>query len=159
DLRWTSQARFHLEVGFIKLAKIRHLRDIEEVLRELNDRTPQVGNEKLQPRKLAAEPKGPTEQQHQVSGVENSPSGQSASTFADVFNRRVEDKSATTAVYTQKAERIERSGDLVRIVITNPTQLALLQSKEHKAVLDTVASELVGKAVSVSLIMKEQQQN
>jgi hypothetical protein len=35
----------------------------------------------------------------------------------------------------------------------------MLQSKEHKAVLDGVASELVGKAVSVSLIMKEQPQN
>jgi transposase len=35
----------------------------------------------------------------------------------------------------------------------------MLQSKEHKAVLDAVASELVGKAVSVSLIMKEQQKD
>jgi hypothetical protein len=35
--------------------------------------------------------------------------------------------------------------------------MAMLQSKEHKAVLDAVAGELVGKPVSVSLIMKEQQ--
>ena len=33
----------------------------------------------------------------------------------------------------------------------------MLQSKEHKAVLDTAASELIGKPVSVSLIMKQQQ--
>ena len=33
----------------------------------------------------------------------------------------------------------------------------MLQSKEHKAVLDAAASELVGKAISVSLIMKEQE--
>src|SRR5258707_9158529 len=33
ELRWTSQPRFHLEVGFVKLAKIGHVRDIEEILR------------------------------------------------------------------------------------------------------------------------------
>src|SRR6476659_5728721 len=35
ELRWTSQARFHLEVGFIKLEKIGFVRDIEDVLREV----------------------------------------------------------------------------------------------------------------------------
>src|SRR3989441_4744234 len=35
ELRWTSQGRFHLEVGLIKLAKVGHVRDIEEVLREM----------------------------------------------------------------------------------------------------------------------------
>ncbi|PYS39347.1 MAG: hypothetical protein DMG14_14280 [Acidobacteria bacterium] len=70
----------------------------------------------------------------------------------------IEEKSAITAVYVQKAERVERAGDIVQIVVTSPTQLSLLQSKEHKTVLDTAASELVGKAVSVSLIMKDQQQ-
>jgi hypothetical protein len=43
-------------------------------------------------------------------------------------------------------------------VLANPTQLSMLQSKEHKTILDAVASDLVGKAVSVSLIMKEPQQ-
>src|SRR5437870_6940397 len=37
ELRWTSQARFHLEVGFVKLAKVGHVRDIEEVLREVRE--------------------------------------------------------------------------------------------------------------------------
>src|SRR5437868_10497150 len=37
DLRWTSQPRFHLEVGFVKLAKIGHVRDIEDVLREVKE--------------------------------------------------------------------------------------------------------------------------
>jgi len=44
----------------------------------------------------------------------------------------------------------------VSVFFSNNASLAMLQSKEHKAVLDTIASELVGKAVSVSLIMKEQ---
>src|SRR5262249_9199782 len=35
ELRWTSQARFHLEVGFVKLAKVGYVRDIEDVLREV----------------------------------------------------------------------------------------------------------------------------
>jgi len=39
----------------------------------------------------------------------------------------------------------------------NGTPLSMLQSKEHRAVLDSIASEVVGKPVSVSLIMKEQQ--
>jgi DNA polymerase III subunit gamma/tau len=35
DLRWTSQPRLHLEVGLVKLAKAAHMRDIEEVIRDL----------------------------------------------------------------------------------------------------------------------------
>ena len=42
-------------------------------------------------------------------------------------------------------------------MISSSAVLAMLQSKEHKTVLDAVASEVVGKPVSVSLIMKEQQ--
>src|SRR5437762_3612056 len=37
ELRWTSQPRFHLEVGFVKLAKIGHVRDIEDVLRDIQN--------------------------------------------------------------------------------------------------------------------------
>jgi DNA polymerase III subunit gamma/tau len=40
DLRWTSQPRFHLEVGLVKLAKAGHMRDIEEVLRDLKQEPP-----------------------------------------------------------------------------------------------------------------------
>jgi DNA polymerase III subunit gamma/tau len=35
DLKWTSQPRLHLEIGLVKLAKAGHMRDIEEVLRDL----------------------------------------------------------------------------------------------------------------------------
>ena len=35
DLKFTSQPRFHLEIGLVKLAKAGHMRDIEEVLRDL----------------------------------------------------------------------------------------------------------------------------
>jgi len=143
ELRWTSQARFHLEVGFIKLAKVGHVRDIEEVIRE-------VKGSATPPPKRAPEPERAPQQQPGE--------GQESFSFADIFNRRIEEKSAITAVYVQKAERVERAGDIVQIVVTSPTQLSLLQSKEHKTVLDTAASELVGKAVSVSLIMKDQQQ-
>jgi DNA polymerase-3 subunit gamma/tau len=40
DLRYTSQPRFHLEVGLVKLAKAGHMRDIEEVLRDLKQESP-----------------------------------------------------------------------------------------------------------------------
>jgi DNA polymerase III subunit gamma/tau len=40
DLRWTSQPRLHLEIGLVKLAKAGHMRDIEEVIRELKQGGP-----------------------------------------------------------------------------------------------------------------------
>jgi DNA polymerase-3 subunit gamma/tau len=39
DLRFTAQPRFHLEVGLVKLAKAGHIRDIEEVIRDLKQGT------------------------------------------------------------------------------------------------------------------------
>ncbi len=173
ELRWTSQARFHLEVGFVKLAKIGYVRDIEEVLREVKGGQPAtpIASPPLPPRKTApaappisrpAPPAAPPIP-HPISekkAVAPPPSETSseASSFSDTFTGRVEDKSGITAVHLQKAERIERNGDAIRVVMSNQTALAMLQSKEHKTVLDSVASDLVGKAVSVSLIMKEDQQ-
>src|ERR1700733_1894114 len=147
ELKWTSQARFHLEVGFVKLAKVGYVRDIEEVLREVRN-----GGSAPPPLKPAPAPKPVLTPAPKAAALTpESPS------FAEIFTKRVEDKSATTAVYLQKADRIERKDDAVQIVIAG-TSLTMLQSKEHKSVMDAAASELVGKAVSVSLIMKEQQQ-
>jgi DNA polymerase III subunit gamma/tau len=170
ELRWTSQLRFHLEVGFIKLAKVGYVRDIEEVLREVKDSglsgspsqssapspSPAPARRMPEPKRAIEEPKRTIESRPPEE--KPSPPTPVPSAFAEDFGRRVEEKSATTAVYVQKAERIERKGDTIQIVLANATQLSLLQSKEHQAVLDAVASELVGKAVSVSLIMKEQSQ-
>jgi DNA polymerase-3 subunit gamma/tau len=185
ELRWTSQPRFHLEVGLVKLAKVGHVREIEEVLREMK------GMDSPAPAKRPAQPPPPgwgnRPKSHQEEstdsglaggpdpakgGTPSPPKRQQVSedkpatapedvpgtiTFADIFIRRVEDKSATTAVYLQKAERITRNEDRIEVVMPNGTALAMLQSKEHKAVLDAIAGELVGKPVSVSLIIKEQQ--
>ena len=154
ELRSTSQPRFHLEVGFIKLAKIGYVRDIEEILREVKGGTAPVP---LPPPRVSPPAQAlPSEPQREQKPSSSSPATEPF-TFADIFKRRIEDKSATTAVYLQSAERIERRDDVIQIVIPGGAPSAMLQSKEHKAVLDTVASELVGKAVSVSLIMKEQQ--
>ena len=173
ELRWTSQARFHLEVGFVKLAKIGYVRDIEDVLREVKGGQPAtpIVSAPLPPRKAApaAPPiSRPTQPEappipHPISEKKTvapppSETSSEASSFSDTFTGRVEDKSGITAVHLQKAERIERNGDAIRVVMSNQTALAMLQSKEHKTVLDSVASDLVGKAVSVSLIMKEDQQ-
>jgi len=148
ELRWTSQSRFHLEVGLIKLAKVGHVRDIEEVLREMK------GTGEQTPQRSA--PSGPASKTEEKPAAPARTELPGAFTFADIFTRRVEDKSATTAVHLQKAERIERIDNNIDILMPNGTALAMLQSKEHKPVLDTVASELIGKPVSVSLIMKEQ---
>jgi DNA polymerase-3 subunit gamma/tau len=176
ELRWTSQARFHLEVGFVKLAKVGYVRDIEDVLREvkggqgvsspppnpLPPRPPAPSSASIsRPAPLAAPPRQPAPAPpppivEKKNTASESVSG--SSNFSDIFIQRVEDKSGTTAVHLQKAERIARTGDEIRVVMLNPTALAMLQSKEHKSVLDSVASDLVGKAVSVSLIMKEDQQ-
>src|SRR5207253_10067991 len=120
-------------------------RDIEEVLRDMKGAgAPGEGSKRL-------DTPSPGPSGHPL------PEGEGpVSTFADNFKQRVEEKSATTAIYVQNAERVERTGDTIQIVLTNPAQLSMLQSREHKTVLDAVAAELVGKAVSVSLIMKEQ---
>src|SRR5262249_22079599 len=52
ELRWTSQSRFHLEIGFIKLAKIGYVRDIEGVIRDLkggNQESPSVATPRRVP--------------------------------------------------------------------------------------------------------------
>jgi len=169
DLRWTSQPRFQLEVGFIKLAKIGHVRDIEEVLREVKSGESQQAPPRPPQRAKPEPPPSPAPRQtvardvtavkHPVVAKEETPPPNPAGTsFSETFNHLVEEKSATTAVYLQKAERVERVGDVIKIVLTTPTQLSLLESKEHKAVLDAAASELIGKAVSVSLIIKGSQE-
>jgi hypothetical protein len=171
ELRWTSQVRFHLEVGFIKLAKIGFVRDIEDVLREVKSGSPMAAPpppapvrmpepaRRPEPPKISTPDNPKHERAPEPKPVEKpSPAASpDAYSFVDIFNRRVEEKSPITAVYVQKAERVERSGDDVRIIVANATQFSQLQSKEHKAVLDAAAGELVGKPVSVSLIMKESQ--
>jgi DNA polymerase III subunit gamma/tau len=144
ELRWTSQPRFHLEVGFVKLAKIGHVRDIEDVLRDIQPPKSDI--------RIPTPPTPPPPPKHEEK-KEAAPAQEF--TFADIFKRRVEDRSGAAAVYLQKADRIERTDVGVSIFFSNNAPLAMLQSKEHKAVLDSIASELVGKPVSVSLIMKE----
>src|SRR5439155_3499765 len=100
ELRWTSQARFHLEVGFVKLAKIGHVRDIEEVLREVKGGGGTLSVPKSSPVLRAPEPK------REVKPIAPPPArvppasstSPESSTFADMFTRRAEDKLATTAV-------------------------------------------------------------
>jgi DNA polymerase III subunit gamma/tau len=158
ELRWTSQPRFHLEVGFVKLAKIGRVRDIEDVLRDI-----QGGALPAHPKAEIRIPKSPAPPSPQPAPLlreeKPEPKPSQEFTFADTFTRRVEDRSGAAAVYLQKADRIERTDNGVNVFLSNNAVLAMLQSKEHKAVLDTIASELVGKAVSVSLIMKEQSTN
>ena len=169
ELRWTSQPRFHLEVGLVKLAKVGHVREIEEVLREMKgtgnapapsrpSAPPKAAEPAKRPEPARAEP---PQKKPAASAPQQNPAPPAEApgeiTFKDIFIRRVEDKLATTAVYLQKAERITRNDDRIEVVMPSGSALAMLQSKDHKAVLDSIGSELVGKPVSVSLIIKEQQ--
>jgi DNA polymerase III gamma/tau subunit len=146
DLRYTSHPRFHLEAGFIKLAKVGHVRDIEDVIRNLKEGA--GGAEAPQARTTNAhrEPTAPP------AGSRNP----QTSEFADGFRHGVEQRSATTAMHLEKAESINRTESGIQIVMTNAAGAALLDNKEHRKILDDAASELVGKPVSVSLIMKGQ---
>jgi len=60
DLKYTSQPRFHLEVGLVKLAKAGHMRDIEEVLQDLKQgaSSPQPSSSRPTPNS-AARPSSP----------------------------------------------------------------------------------------------------
>src|SRR5262249_31779291 len=108
ELRWTSQARFHLEIGFIKLAKVGHVRDIEEVIREVK------GGDRSGPSSTpppASTPRAPytppksTETVSRPAPTQHPPPSESLA-FRDLFNRKVEEKSPIAAVYLHKAERV-----------------------------------------------------
>jgi DNA polymerase-3 subunit gamma/tau len=161
ELRWTSHPRFHLEAAFIKLARIGRVRDIEEVLRDLQGGQPAAIPRASKPQAPAStSPPQPVRETPSTRPPSPSPATpREPSSFGEAFSRRVEERAGTTAIYVQNAARIEKTGEAVEITLTNSTQLSILQSAEHKTVLDAVASELLGKPVSVSLIMKEQRQN
>jgi DNA polymerase-3 subunit gamma/tau len=169
DLRTTSQPRFHLEVGFIKLARIGHIRDIEEVIGELRKggsiSTAPVTNA-VPPRKpiapspsMPAPPPAPVSRPAPATAPPEPPVAAKPATFRDRFIRRVEERSPTTSVYLQKAESVEQTGDRIELTMPNPAYFSGLDTKEHRAVLDAAAADLVGKPISVSLIMKKQTAN
>jgi len=160
DLRVTAQPRFQTEVGFVKLAKIGRLRDIEEVLSDLKQGVSLSSPATAAPVKkpAAAATPVPTHVPTPVPAAPRPPEPPTSTlSFRESFIRRTEDRSATTAVYLQKAEQIEQKSNGVEIVLPNATYLGALQSKEHRAVLDSVGTDLIGKPVSVSLIIKGQQ--
>ena len=154
DLRHTAQPRFHMEVGFIKLAKVGLVRDIEEVLMELRGGT-LPSTKAPTPMAIAAPPKPrPAPAAQAPAAPKPAPSG-----FKAVFTARVEEKSPTTFIYVQKAERIDQLPDRIEIVMPNAAYQSSLDTPEHRAVLSAVATEVTGKATPVSVIMKAQAAN
>jgi DNA polymerase-3 subunit gamma/tau len=151
DLRQTAQPRFHLEVGLIRLARVGHVRDIEEVIRDLKQGTSSTAGMSAPSPKLTNVVREPS-----PSAPKAMESTQQTSDFAKAFRDRVETRSAATAVHLEKADRIDRTDSGIQILMTNPIVFASLDNKEHRKILDDVGSELVGKPVSVSLIMKKQ---
>jgi DNA polymerase-3 subunit gamma/tau len=170
DLRYTSQPRFHLEVGLVKIAKVGHVRDIEEVIREFK----QGGAPAIEPAPRApAPPPAPASRPSPrpapppaaaqppmppppAPKVEREPAREPVSSFADALARRAEEQSPITAVYLRKAVRVEQNDNEIRIVMPDKTSLALLDTEEHRKILESAAAELHGKPSSVSLIIKDQ---
>ncbi len=213
DLRWTSEPRFHLEVGCIKLAKVGQLRDIEEVIRELKNgegpRTeptpkttrrarpapepeapgrraveaparkaePDVPQPEIRSATESARPEAKTPKQAPKPTpappvrppVEDSPKPPrtappvskpavmvpAKSSLEERFRQKVEEKSPTTALYLERVETVREEEDRIVIEVAAKTVANSLASTEHKQILEAAASELLGKAISVSHIMKK----
>jgi DNA polymerase-3 subunit gamma/tau len=156
EMRWTSQPRFHLEVGMMKLAKAGHVRDIEEVIRDFRQgsSTPAPA---LRP---AATPVSAPPVETPSPGPKPAPAGKGTPepfTFGDIFVRRLEDTSPATAVYLRKAVYIERTENRIRVLLPDRIALSQLNTTEHQSALEAVAREVIGNGASVSLIIKDQQ--
>jgi hypothetical protein len=163
-----------LEVGLLKLARIGHVRDIEDVLRDLRPNGPPAAapapsaipsRKTSESRSRSTSPglpgplkdgkKPQPENPAHPPSAESEPRETPPSGFAEAFTRRVEQKSPITAVYLKKAQSVIRTESGVEVLLQNSASLTVLDTKEHREVLDSAASELVGNAVSVSLIIKE----
>ena len=187
DLRWTSEPRFHLEVGCIKLAKVGQLRDIEEVILELKSGSasgqgPAPATSKPKPTppvepvksKLQAERATPVVQTPGPADAEKprtvspqkpdadpppdtlseKPTGTHELPFEARFREKVQQESEKTALYLERVESIHHDGDRLEIKVSAETVRKALESKERKQVLERAAGQLLGKAISVSLIME-----
>src|SRR5438477_701245 len=130
ELRWTSQPRFHLEIGFVKLAKIGHIRDIEDVLRDIQNPNSEIRIPKSPAPSSSPLPPPPKREE------KREPADSQEFTFADIFTRLVEDRSGAAAVYLQKADRIERTDSGVSVFLSNNAAFAMLESSEHNSFLD-----------------------
>src|SRR5262249_52619840 len=82
--------------------------------------------------------------------------GEKPASFVDTFTQRVEQKSPITAVYLQRAKRVEKTENGVTIMMADATGLARLDTPEHKLALQSAAAELFGKPASLPLIIEGQ---
>jgi len=191
DLRWTSEPRFHLEIGCIKLAKVGQLRDIEEVIRDLSPAgtganskaTPEPKRSALPSQPRPASPKAqkpvareipprakaaeiqtipppskkasvsPVPPVPQTDPVEPVPAPSPTVPFAEAYRQNIEQKSETTALYFKEAKNIRQDQDLIQIEVPSASVRTALESPEHFQVLQAGASEVLGRAATVSLIM------
>jgi len=172
DLKWTSEPRFHLEIGCIKLAKVGQLRDIEEVIRELKN-----GEASRQPPRATTDtagqapaprpPAGPVREtptrtkpvaeirppKIRSTPEKARPTAPANLSLADRFRQKVEAKSKTTALYLERIGTLREEEDLLVIEVSAKTVAAALESPEHHQVLEAAANELLGKGISVSHVM------
>jgi DNA polymerase-3 subunit gamma/tau len=176
DMRWTSQPRLHMEVGLVKLAKAGHIRDIEDVIRDFKQGSSATAGPTPGPAPRTTAPMPPpaprtTEPARRIQPEPEAKPAPAAApkpspapppkpveggSLAEEFLRRVEEKSVTTGTLLQKAKRVEQKDNQLRVIMLDSTGLALLDSTDHKSVLNAAAGELIGKGATVSLIIEEQ---
>ena len=191
DLRWTSEPRFHLEIGCIKLAKVGQLRDIEEVIRDLapagtgsNFRaTPEPKRSAPPPQPRHPSPKSrepvakeippganaakiqtvpppskkasvtPVPPLAQMDPPEPVPAPAPTVPFSEAYRQKIEQKSDTTAICLEGVKNIRQDQDRIQIEVPSPTVRTTLESPENFQVLESAASELLGRPATVSLIV------
>ena len=74
--------------------------------------------------------------------------------FEARFREKVQQESEKTALYLERVDSIHQDGGRLEIKVSAETVQKALESKERKQVLERAAGELLGKAISVSLIME-----
>ena len=196
DLRWTSEPRFHLEIGCIKLAKVGQLRDIEEVIRDLapagtrsdsptarkpkksapGPRTrhpsPEAIGKKPPAREIpatpeAVEPKTSSSEGHTTNVAsaaranpappadtsDPAPAPSSTLPFAVRYRQKIEQNLGKTGLSLEGVKVIQHEQNLIQIHVPSLSVRTALESPERFQVLETAASELLGRPAAVSLIV------
>jgi DNA polymerase-3 subunit gamma/tau len=166
ELRWTSQPRFHLEIGLLKLAQAKRLVPLEKLLeglRGLSTQEPSKPEEDLEPEELEDDPGIPeapalprSEPAFQ-SGTAPRASTPSVPPTGSRFKTAIAKQSLMLGSLLDHAMEIKLTGDTVQIGFAPNQQFyaEMLQSQENQELLRKVAAELAGKPVNILIVRME----
>lgn len=171
DLRWTAQARFAVEGALMKMARMGHIRPIEEVLRELRREGQPI---ETRPERPAPPPiNRPARVSPAAASVTPAEANASAPAKADVtiqsppepaptmeaddpierLKAKVEDASIPTSVHLNRAQRLTFQGGVLRVEFESKSLLDLIDSPEHRRIVEVAATEVLGQPVEVHMVL------